>query len=77
MTGDAGGGQPSWERHKVIIAAAVVAVVGKNARITGIRPAPAFNPWAAQSRRLAIQTSQNLANRRGASRVLPERGVNR
>jgi hypothetical protein len=66
-----------WEQHRVIVAAAVAAVVGKNARITGIRPAPAINPWAAQSRRLAVQASQNLANRRGTLRALPERGVNR
>lgn len=77
MADHAGGAQSRWELHKVIIAAAVAAAVGENARITGIRPAPVFNPWAAQSRRLAVQTSQNLANRRGAPRVLPERGVNR
>ncbi len=69
--------QPDWERHKVIIAATVAAVAGKDAHITEIRRAPAFSPWAIQGRRLAVQISHNLADRRGVPRFLPERGVNR
>ncbi len=77
MAEDAGVVRVDWERHKVIIAAAVAAVAGKDAHITGIRRVSALNPWAQQSRRLAVQVSHNLANRRGAARFVPERGVNR
>jgi hypothetical protein len=74
---DAAAAQTDWERHRVIIAAAVAAVAGKDAHITDIRRVAASNPWALQGRRLAVQNSHNLAERRGVPRFMPERGVNR
>ena len=69
----------SWERHKIVIAAAVAAAAGPCARILGIKPArgPLKGSWTRQGRQNAIQMASGLANRRGSSRTLPDRGVNR
>ncbi len=64
------------EHHRVAIAAAVAAVLGDRAVITGVRRAP-YSAWKRSGRRMAVQVSQGLAYRRDAGRTLPDRGVNR
>ncbi len=59
-----------WARHKVVIIAAVAAVVG-NAEIKKIRPLPNANPWTRQGR-MTIQGSHDVSRQR-AGRTVPER----
>jgi len=62
------------EHHKIVIQAAVRALLGPRARVMRITPAAAqANPWARQGR-LAIQGSHALRAR--AVRFLPEPGAN-
>lgn len=63
-----------WERHKIVIAAAVAAIFGGGASIRAVRPVDSDNAWARQGR-LALQSSHNLAKQRAGGYVLPARGV--
>jgi len=61
------------ERHKVVIAAAVTAVLGEHARVRQIRAIhhPVTSRWARQGR-IVVQTSHNFPLQRSWGRV-PER----
>jgi len=58
------------EQHKVVIAAAVTAVLGKHARVRQIRAVnqPASSRWAMQGRAV-VQTSHNLSIQRSWGRM--------
>lgn len=60
------------EHHKVIIEAAVRAVLGPRARVVRIASVPQVSPWVRQGR-LAIQTSHSLSAR--SVRYLPDPGA--
>jgi hypothetical protein len=60
------------ERHKVVIAAAVTAVLGTRARVRQIRAInhPVTSRWARQGR-IVVQTSHNFPLQRSWGRVPP------
>lgn len=60
-----------WERHRVIIAAAVAAMVG-NGVIKEIRPVRPAATWIRQGR-MTIQGSHDVSRQRGISHNLPDR----
>ncbi len=62
-----------WERHKLVIAAAVTAAVG-NAEIRSVRPVSRGMSWTRQGR-MTIQSSHDVSRQRGITRTLPDRGV--
>ena len=69
-------GNPDWERHKIVIAAAVAAVCGNGAVIRSVKPAQAASAAWVRQGWLALQSSHDLKVRRAAGgRVLPVRGV--
>jgi hypothetical protein len=65
------GNSAEWERHKIIIAAAVAAVAGAS-EIKAIRPVRDANTWTRQGR-MTIQGSHDVSRQRGISRSLPDR----
>ncbi len=65
---------PVPERHRVLIAAAVAAVVGPGARILGIMPASAEPAAWTRSGRAAIHGSHNWSRGSSAIRSLASSG---
>lgn len=63
-------GPAGWERHKLVIIAAVAAVAG-NADIREIRPVRTGTPWTRHGR-IAIQGSHDVTRQRG-TRGMPDR----
>ncbi|HWR52205.1 MAG TPA: hypothetical protein VN428_13930 [Bryobacteraceae bacterium] len=60
-----------WERHKVIITAAVAVIVG-NSEIKEIRPVRHANTWIRHGR-MTIQGSHDVSRQRGNPRNMPDR----
>ncbi len=65
------GNSAEWERHRIIIAAAVAAIVGKS-EIKEIRPVRNANTWIRHGR-ITIQGSHDVSRQRGISHKMPDR----